>query len=323
MTRAIFLVDSGPSVGLGHLSRSLLLLAALERKDVSCKLYTADPTAAQALGRQAAPMPARIADLPKADLIVCDSYRLTEDEYRALHRHARLAAALDDTAERPLPVDLVINHNLYAAQLDYAAISTAKVLAGPDYALVDERIMAAARRHRAEPPDNAVAISFGGTDDGTLAAGVASELLPRCDARIDVLMPASREPGAAIRTLLKAHPDRVKLHHGGDVPAILSRAKVYAGAAGMMSFEAFAIGLYLVVSPIAENQRPGAEALLRYGHEMTPRFDAARLAELAAQRLRHPPLITLSPIDGHGPDRLAAALLHELAGRAEPRSGPV
>ena len=44
----------------------------------------------------------------------------------------------------------------------------------------------------------------------------------------------------------------------------------------------------LTVVPIAENQRPGAEALLRYGHEMVPQFDAARMAALAAQRLfRH------------------------------------
>ena len=70
-----------------------------------------------------------------------------------------MLAALDDTAERPLPVDVVINHNLYAPQLDYRAVSDAKVLAGPDYALVDARVMAAARLHRSKAPDNAVVIS--------------------------------------------------------------------------------------------------------------------------------------------------------------------
>lgn len=312
MTRAVFLVDSGPSIGLGHLSRSLLLLAALERKGVKARLYTSDPAAAQALGHAAEAMPARLTEIAKTDLLLCDSYRLTETDYRTLRGRCRLLVALDDTAERPLPVDVIINHNLYASQLDYAALSTAKVLAGPDYALVDDKIMAAAHRHRVEAPDNAVVVSFGGTDDGTMAARVVAELLDRSDARIDVIVPASREQGPAIRDLVRNHPPQVVLHHGADVPAILSRAKLYVGGAGMMSFEAFAVGLSLVVTPIAENQRPGAEALLRYGHEMVAHFDPVRLAELAAQRLLHSPSITLSPIDGQGPKRIADELIKDL-----------
>ena len=313
--RASFVVDSGPTIGLGHLSRSLLLLDALARKGVTCRLFTADPAAADSLGRDAEPLPDPLARLPRTDLAVCDSYRLVEQDFAALRGRCRLLAALDDTAERPLPVDIIINHNLYAGQLDYAALSAGKVLAGPDYALVNDKVMAAAHRHRAQSPDNAVAISFGGTDDGARAAEVATALLPLTDARLDVIVAASREPGRAIRDLARAHPGRVVLHHGADVPALLACARLYLGAAGMMSFEAFAIGLILVVVPIAENQRPGAEALLRYGHEMVSQFDAARLAKTAAKCLKHPPMITLSPIDGKGPDRLAAALLHELAAR--------
>lgn len=310
--RAAFLVDSGPAIGLGHISRSLLLLDALARKGVTCRLYAADPTAADALGRTAEPLPAPLGKLPNTDLVVCDSYRLSESDFSALRGRCRLLAALDDTADRPLPVDIIINHNLYAAQLDYEALSTAKVLAGPDYALVNDKVMAAAHHHRTHPAENAVVVSFGGTDDGTLAAKVAGELLRHCDARIDVIVAASRQPAAAIRDLAQSHPGRVVLHHGADVPALLSHARLYLGAAGMMSFEAFAIGLFLVVVPIADNQRPGAEALLRYGHDMVAELDPVRMAENAAQRLRHPPAITLSPIDGLGPDRLANLLVKQL-----------
>ena len=256
--RAAFVVDSGPAIGLGHLSRSLLLLDALTQKGVTCRLYTADPAAADALGRTAEPLPAPLGKLPKTDLVVCDSYRLNEGDFTALRGRCRLLVTLDDTADRPLPVDVIINHNLYAAQLGYEALSTAKVLAGPDYALVNDKVMAAAHHHRTHPAENAVVVSFGGTDDGTLAAKVAAELLARSDARIDVIVAASRQPSAAIRDLAQAHPGHVVLHHGADVPALLSHARLYLGAAGMMSFEAFAIGLFLVVVPIADNQRPGA-----------------------------------------------------------------
>lgn len=315
MTRASFLIDTGPTVGLGHLSRSLILLHALERLGVGCDLYCTDPAAARSLGRVAEPAPLRLSDLPRTDLIVCDSYRLGPADYLALHGQARLLAALDDTAEGSLPVDVVINHNLYAPRLDYARVSAGKTLLGPDYALVDARVMAAARRRASHAPDNAVVISFGGTDDGAIAAQVALELLPLTDARLDVIVAASRAPSPTLRDLAQAQPDRVVLHHGPDVPALLAQARLYLGAAGMMSFEAFTIGLNLIVVPIAANQRPGAEALVAYGHDMLDKVDPVKLAEVAAQRLRHPPTITLAPIDGKGPDRLAAALLKELAAR--------
>jgi spore coat polysaccharide biosynthesis predicted glycosyltransferase SpsG len=313
MIRAAFLLDSGPNVGLGHLSRSLLLLAALEKQGVGCRLYTADPQAARAFNRQAEPLPEPLAALPEADLVVCDSYRFSTADFAALRGRCRLLAALDDTAERPLPVDVVINHNLYAPQLDYRAVSDAKVLAGPDYALVDARVMAAARLHRSKAPDNAVVISFGGTDDGTRAAETAIALLPLADARLDLIVAAGRTPCGAINALGRKHPDRVTVHHGADVPALLGRARLYVGAAGMMSFEAFAIGVDLVVVPIAENQRPGAEALTQYGHDMVPSYDPTELAKRAAWKLKRGSEIRLAPIDGKGPERLATALLSELA----------
>lgn len=299
MTRASFLIDTGPSIGLGHLSRSLILLDALERQGVACRLYCTDPAAAQSLGRAAEPTPP-LADLPQTDLIVCDSYRLDPADYTALRSRTKLLAALDDTADRPLPVNVVINHNLYAPQLDYSQVSDGRTLLGPDYALVNERVVAAARRHAAQTPDNAIVLSFGGTDDGTISAGVARELLSRTDARIDVVVAASRTPSPALRDL----PSHAVVHHGPDVPRLLAQARLYLGAAGMMSFEAFAIGLNLVVVPIADNQRPGAEALVAYGHDMLDRVDAVKLAEIAALRLRQPPKIKPAPIDGKGPDRL-------------------
>lgn len=315
MISAAFLLDSGPNVGLGHLSRSLLLLAALEKQGVTCRLYTADPEAARAFNRPANPLPAPLSSLPEADLVVCDSYRFGLADFAALRGRCRLLVALDDTAERPLPVDVVINHNLYAPQLDYKAVSDAKVLAGPDYALVDDRVMAAARRRLTEAPENSVVISFGGTDDGTRAAETAIALLPLTDARLDLIVAASRAPCGAINALARKHPDRINLHHGADVPALLARARLYVGAAGMMSFEAFAIGIDLVVVPIAENQRPGAEALTEYGHDMVRSYDAAQLANLAARRLKKRAEVRLAPVDGMGPERLATALLKELEAR--------
>ncbi|MGH6892984.1 MAG: hypothetical protein ACREEP_12055 [Dongiaceae bacterium] len=312
MTRAAFIVDSGPSVGLGHLTRSLVVIKALERQGVECRLYCADPAAADVLGRSAAAMPQSLSEFAPADFILCDSYRLSEADLRALRDRCRLLAALDDTGDRPLPVDVVINHNLYAPNLDYGRVTPGKVLAGPDYALVDERIMEAAQHHAAQPPENAIVVGFGGTDDGRIAASVAEALLSRTEARIDIIIAGGRQPASRLMQASDANPGRIVVHHGPDVPALLARARLYLGSAGMMSFEAFAIGLELVVVPIADNQRPGANALVGFGHDMVTTLEPEILAEVAARRLKQPRATKPAPIDGKGGDRIAVALLREL-----------
>jgi len=317
MIRAAFIVDTGPLVGLGHLSRSLVLLKALERQRVQCTLHCADPAAATALGRTAAQIPQPLRNLEATDLAVCDSYRVTAAELEAIDQRCRLSAALDDTGDRPLPVDVVINHNLYAPNLEYGRVTDGKVLAGPNYALVDERIMKAAQLHATEAPDNAIVLSFGGTDDGIIAAKVAEALLPRTDARIEIVIAASQQPATRLLRLAEAQPGRIVVHHGPDVPALLSRSRLYLGSAGMMSFEAFTIGLELIVVPIADNQRPGAAALVEYGHDLVATLEPEALAKVAARRLKQHRPIRPAPIDGHGGDRVAMALLSELSARTK------
>ena len=141
---------------------------------------------------------------------------------------------------------------------------------------------------------------------------VPDALLTRTDALLRVIVAGSRQPSATLLQLARTQSARISVHHGPDVPALLARARLYLGSAGMMSFEAFAIGLELVVVPIAANQRPGAEALVGYGHDLVPTLDPETLAEVAARRLAQPGAITPSPIDGLGGERAASALLDEL-----------
>jgi spore coat polysaccharide biosynthesis predicted glycosyltransferase SpsG len=312
MVRATFIVDSGPSVGLGHLSRSLVLLEALERKGVACTLHCVDTASALALGQRAEALPTSLSDLGAADLIHCDSYRLSLSDLQILRERCRLLSIQDDTADRPLPVDVVINHNLAAPRFDYGKVTSARVLAGADYALVGERIMAASRRRTEQAPDEAVVISFGGTDDGTISAKAAEALIPRTQARLDVIVSAGREPAAALLRTAGTQPGRINVHHGPDVPRMLARCRMYLGSAGMMSFEALAVGLELVVVPIADNQRSGAEALVAFGHDMVPDLDIDLLAKTAADRLKLPRPLKRAPIDGKGGERAAAVLLQEL-----------
>ena len=94
----------------------------------------------------------------EAALVVGDHYGLGADWFAGMRREVPGAAlmAIDDLADRPLPVDLVLNQNLGASADAYASLVPpgARILAGPAYALLR--------------PEFALARARGRTRDGTV-----------------------------------------------------------------------------------------------------------------------------------------------------------
>ncbi len=308
MKTAAFLVDTGSDVGLGHLRRSGVLLDAMAQAGFECRLFCADPAAAAIGGRAADAMPISPTDLSATGVIVCDSYRLDAAFIASLRARCGVLLAFDDTAERSLDVDFVLNHNIYGGALDYSARTHGQVLAGPACALVDRAILAAAEDYRRNPAPNDVVISFGGTDDGARGAEVATALLPRCKAHIHLIVAPGRNPAGEAVTLAETQPVRVTLHRGPNMAALLSRARVYIGGAGVTALEALVIGLDLVLVVIAPNQRLNAEAMARTGQatiaaDAPESIAAAAASVLGKPRVAHPRLI-----DGLGPSRVIAAI---------------
>lgn len=273
-----------------------------------CRLYCADPKAAADGGRQSEAMPAKVDDLPKVDVVVCDSYRLDPAFLAALRGRCRALLAFDDTAERKLDVDIVLNHNIYGAQLDYGAWKPAWVLTGPACALVDRRILAAAEAYRRHRAANDVVISFGGTDDGARGAAVAKALLPRSTAHIHLVVAPGSAPAESARALAQSEPQRVTLAPSPDMAELLSRARVYVGGAGVTALEALVIGLDLVLVVLAPNQRLNAEAMVRSGQAAIAPDDPAAIAVAAAAMLARPRAAHPSPVDGRGASRVISAI---------------
>lgn len=253
-------------------------------------------------------MPVSPDDLPAADVIVCDSYRLDRAFLVRLRSRCRVLVAFDDTAERDLDVDIVLNHNIYGRQLDYSARTRGQVLSGPDCALVDRRILAASKGYRQHPAVNDAVVSFGGTDDGALGADVATALLPRTKAHIHLVVAPGRTPAAAALTLAASQPRRVTLQHDPDMATLLSRARVYVGGAGVTALEALVIGLDLVLVMLAPNQRLNAEAMAQSGQAVIVAGEPQEIALATVSMLERPHVLKPSPVDGLGAKRVIAAI---------------
>lgn len=179
--RVAFRTDAGSAVGLGHLRRCLALAHALRAVGAeSLMLLDGDHRAlelAMAAGLEASAV-AR-ADDPGATVewcgrlgaaaLVVDSYGFLPDDLGALVAAGRPVVVFDDTANRKLPVDLVINGGAGAGRLPYRGAPHTRYLLGPRYLALRPEFAEAAPRTIHDHVQRAL-VTIGGADPGRLTA---------------------------------------------------------------------------------------------------------------------------------------------------------
>lgn len=332
-----FRVDASDAIGTGHLMRCLTLADALAGDGHSCHFAMRDLPGAmlalpQARGHTVAVLPVPAAGEPTdtdlahsawlgvrrerdaaetaaalgdpVDWLVVDHYALAADWHRLLRPHARCILAIDDLADRALDCDLLLDQNLQTAPDRYAGLlaTSCETLIGPKYALLRPDFAAI----RAAPPvrdDDRVLVYFGGIDTpGATLLALDALVLAGMDRRpIDVVAGGRNPHLPAIRAWCSARPAAI-CHESADIAELMARAGLAIGAAGAAAWERCCLGLPTLLVTIADNQKPGAEALGRQGAALLA-GDVAGLeaADLAAM------LVTLGK----------APLLHQgMAGRA-------
>ena len=309
---AFFLADSGPTVGLGHLRRLLVLAAEFRRRGLECGFLLtnmADAGFVERAGFAASPWLNRLDALPAAKFVAIDGYCFDlslSSRWRA--QMGSVVLMVDDHAERPTDVDIVLNHNLYGADLNYTDYCARRILAGPHYALIDPDFAALSGRPR--PSSRRVLASFGGTDDGRYGMAATRAVLERDpDVMVDLVL-ASRAGGPeGPRDLESRYPGRCRVHHGASMVARMAEANLYLGAAGVTLMEAIAAGLAIVVCGIVSNQEINIRTLSKLGVAAFDTFELEAMAECVASCLARPDHAKLDLIDGSGAKRVTDEIL--------------
>jgi spore coat polysaccharide biosynthesis predicted glycosyltransferase SpsG len=289
LTRASIIIECGRQSGLGRVRRTLTLGRALRDQGVACDVYVTGDEGRdliEALGFKALDIKSIH---PTHDLLILDVCTYTGEEVTALCATARISCVIDDLAERPVTCDFVINPNLYAAELDYSAYKAQQIFRGPSCALVD---IAFYEQARPAAERNGFVVSFGGTDDGSLAASVVLELTRRTNEPIYIPLPAYQEPCAA---LLALEGDKVTILRSPDMADLLGRARTYVGAAGATVLEALAAGCHVCAAATQADQHLNVRFLPTVGIAALERFDAAQVSVLAIEhsaREQARPLLT-------------------------------
>jgi UDP-2,4-diacetamido-2,4,6-trideoxy-beta-L-altropyranose hydrolase len=326
--RAFLVADCGGGVGLGHLERMLALADALRstmevrvvipqgdtalRRRVADRGHAPQEIPGDTPQRAEAAVGAAFRDVVP-DVVVLDGYVFAAALQRRLRAHARLTVV--DDLGLPTDCDLAVNPSPGGDAMHPIGADT--FLGGATYALLRASFLEArelvAGRGR---PLRSVLVSTGATDPGGIGAAITAELLS-ADPTVEVLRIVGPDTDArADRPLPREH----RLVAPPSLAEALSRATLYAGAAGTTAVQAACVGIPAVITAAVSNQTTQAAALAEAGCALVT--DAHGLARACLQLLDDPARCDAMAahgralVDGQGAARVAEAVRNLAAARA-------
>jgi spore coat polysaccharide biosynthesis predicted glycosyltransferase SpsG len=285
------LVACGPETGLGHLRRMQALARSLSKHGAGVRWHV-DGDAGLA-GKDA------VAYEPDTeittDILVVDGYHFDLEQLRS--RFRGLMCVVDDLADRPIPADVVVNHNLYAQGFSYPQAS--KALLGPKYALIDPGF--GALRRKDPPEDGEILVTLGGARRFCILAIELAGRIARETAR--TVGVAAPEPPEGITI-----PGMVRLECGQGMVELFSKYDKLVTGLGVSYLEALATGKPVYGLSLVDNQRPAFDAALKLGLPASPLTAPDQLAAAIISGLGAP-FSSVRLIDGQGGARVAEALV--------------
>lgn len=247
-----------------------------------------------------------------ADVVVVDSYAARATLLATLGRGGRCVVLIDDLADRPTPVDMVVNGGFHATHLTYHGRPDTVYLLGPRYALLDPAF-AEPVPMRSMGPVRRVLITLGGDAPSELfEAAIDGALCAAPQAQLDVVV-------GPFTTWSAAERDRVAVRRGlSSLRPLMLEADLAVTAGGMTLYECLASGVPIVALAIADNQRPNIASLGAAGLLI----DGAASLESAIRRLVDDPALREAMsrrgrevVDGGGARRVAREIERMVAAR--------
>jgi UDP-2,4-diacetamido-2,4,6-trideoxy-beta-L-altropyranose hydrolase len=255
--------------------------------------------------------------------LLIDSYAFDARWHRHVGNELGVrVAAIDDLADRPMAVALLIDHNLasdhhqkYRSSLEYPC----RILGGPRFALLG-KTFASARRYRFSDEVRSIGVFLGGTDPASLTQSVIDSCrrLAGFTGPIEIATTSANPALASLRVLCAEDQNLSLCIDQPDLTGFFSRHDLQIGAGGGACWERCCIGAPSITLVTAVNQIAvvemlgiaGASAVLPKGHSPTSEAigEMVRnlLNDVRGRRSLHENALGL--VDGRGAQRVALAM---------------
>lgn len=273
---AVFRVDAGPGIGMGHFMRCRSL--AMEMLQQSWVVYfVGSGLPEEMLSYQS--VSSTINYIPfgtqresdkdmkqfiellrehfagNVDFVIIDSYRFNRDDYALLHLYGGRVpvAVINDLAEHDTPAQVVINPNPLFSPEPYQRQKIPCILCGEKYTLIRPEIMTL--RDRQYDPGGPLLISLGGGDVVEPLLNLLSAL-PEMPERQIIVSVSENCPLNEIESWVKEDPDKRMLNTSTEkFPKLLARAAVAITGGGGTLWEVYCLGIPSISIVWVDNQK--------------------------------------------------------------------
>ncbi len=281
--QGIIRVDASVAIGVGHLSRCMVLKALLEERGAKISLLMdrcgrgfIDETHNEVLWLDDAINPQdTIAAIErnrlKPGFLIVDHYDLDVFWEKSLRPHVKKIMVIDDLANRSHDCDILLDQNLFPASGErYRGLIApdCATFFGPGYALLRPEFFLERRRLRERSGAvKHILVNFGGSDPAGITLKALKGVLNALGNAIEVVCVAGRanQHAAEIEAFCRSQSNVPYYLHSDQMAMLMHQADLAIGAGGSSAWERCFLGLPSLVAIIAENQRCVTEQLASVG----------------------------------------------------------
>lgn len=262
-----FRVDSSTIIGSGHLMRCLNLaekdsifickdlpgsiISKIEDKKI--KVVKLDPDIEE---DEDFDKTLEIMNINNSKVIIIDSYAFRESYFKKFGQNGKKVVVIDDLADRKLPVEIIINQNIYANKEMYKGrvLPETKLLLGPEYAMLRDEFLEFRSRYKVSEEINDVVVTLGGSDPDNITEKIV-EYLKDEDYKLHIVLGKGNLCYDRIKSIIAGY-DNIKLYIDvAKMSELMMRSDIVICAGGTTVLEVMFLGIPFIVGKLVENQR--------------------------------------------------------------------
>ena len=263
--------DAGPKVGLGHLSRCIVL-AHLFKDEGASVLFITDYEEAKIILKKNGFNTIDFTSNISGNLLIVDSYKWTEEDFKKYHKISKLLLVIDDLADRYISCDRYLNHNIFAQDLNLDKINCKDVYIGPEYALISQNFKNLRENMNNDCLD--ICICFGGSDEGQYSIPVVQALI-QTDITCSIKVVSHTDIEFDFSNFKNCTVDKII---GKELSSVLTKQTTLICGAGQTSLEALCANINFIPTVISSNQSKNALALKSMGIDVLDHFSPLEIA---------------------------------------------
>lgn len=297
MKRVAIRLDAGRSIGSGHLMRCMSLAERLQSQYgievvFICRneLHTETGFEVVCLGREYATeeggyhFPSicdelddikRVLHARQVDCLIVDHYGAGDDYFEEIRDSVSCLICIDDSTRRHIPVDMIINGNIYGGEADYGSVPVQ--LLGGEYTLLRSEFMDIPKRVL-RTQLKMIYITSGGADPLHFCENIAQVVKTEMpDVELHIIVGSDFEPDY-VDGLRKY---KAVLHENADMKECMMEADLFISSAGSTLYELAVTGTPSISYILAEDQIKVAEKM--WGENCS--IEGGRYSEFQSQEL--------------------------------------